>query len=180
MEYLGVNTDDLANVRALNRTWLRFTGRHERLAAAPFLLFSFRETDTALWQRLLAEPPQADLFVPRPGISKPQRNLQVNGLAFLWELSRRNPYVARIVSGAPLGWCERLSSETLVRVLTCARRCDLITRRFPADAPVYQRRSAHMATLQLMLTSIDVAAAERLPAAACRMTAPTRQVADKL
>ena len=180
MEYQGINVDDLANVQALNRTWLRLTGRNERLAAAPFLLFSFREGDARLWERLLGEPDQADLFVPRPNIPDGQRKLQVNGLALLWELSRRNPYVARIVSGAPPGWCERLSSETLVRVLVCARRHDLVTRRFPVDAPVYQRRSAHMAALQLMLTGIDMAAAGRLSAAACRSTVPTRRVADKL
>jgi hypothetical protein len=180
MEYQGVNVDDLANVRALNRTWLRLTGRNERLAAAPFLLFSFRESDTKLWERLLGEPDQADLFIPGPNVPEGQRNLQVNGLAFLWELSRRNPYVARVVSGAPPGWCEQLSSETLVRVLVCARRYDLVSRRFPVDAPVYQHCSAHMATLQLMLTGIDRAAAGRLPAAACRMAAPARQVVDKL
>ncbi len=180
MEYQGINTDDLANVRALNRNWLRLTGRNERLADAPFLLFSFRESDTRLWGRLLGESHQEDLFATRPHIPEGQRDLQVTGLAFLWELVRRNPYVARIVSDAPPGWCERLSSETVVRVLACARHYDLVVRRFPADAPVYLRRSAHMATLQLMLTGIDMAAAGRLPAAACRSRLPARRVADKL
>lgn len=180
MEYQGVNTDDLANVRALNRAWLRLTGRKERLAVAPFLLFSFRENDAALWGRLLGETSQPDLFMPQPGIGKGQRSLQVNGLAFLWELSRRNPYVARIVSGAPLGWCRRLSALTLVRVLACARRNDLVVRRFPANAPVYEHVSAHMATLQMMLTSGDIKAPGQLPAAACRVRTPARQVADEL
>ena len=64
MEYEGLSRDDLDNVRALNRVWLELEGsaelrsstrRLERLAAAPFLLFSFCEHDDATWSRLLGE-----------------------------------------------------------------------------------------------------------------------------
>ena len=50
MEYEGLSRDDLENVRALNRVWLEIDGsaelrlsakRMERLAATPFLLFTF-------------------------------------------------------------------------------------------------------------------------------------------
>ena len=157
----------------------------EFLEGANDLIFSVRPDGKFLyanraWERVLGQSSQPDLFAIPASIPKRQRNLQVNGLAFLWELSRRNPYATRIVTGAPLGWCERLASRTLVQVLACARRSDLAVRRFPANAPVYQRVSAHMATLQSMLTAIDITAAGHLPAAACRMSAPARQVADKL
>ena len=74
MEYEGLKSDDLANVRALNRAWLDISRagsrrlgelsprRLDRIAAAPFLLFSLREQDLALWERLLAEDSQQELF----------------------------------------------------------------------------------------------------------------------
>ena len=180
MDYQGLTPDDLANVRALNRAWLRATGRDERLAAAPFLLFSFREHDAGLWQRLLAPGTQHELFSDQPPCGGERSGLQAAGLAFLWELSRRNPYVARIIGGAPLDWCQQIASETLVRVLDCTSHRELIEPRFPDGAPVYTRVSAQMAALQSMLTlGIDPDAA-RLPAAACRMPGPARRVADEV
>ena len=64
MEYEGLCRDDLDNVHALNRAWLELDGsaeqrlsvrRLERLAATPFLLFSFRERDDRYWTRLLQD-----------------------------------------------------------------------------------------------------------------------------
>ena len=136
MEYEGLTPDDLANVRALNRAWLRSTGRDERLAAAPFLLFSLREHDAELWERLLAEGAQHELFATQPTAGGKPSGLQAAGLAFLWELSRRNPYVARIIGGAPLDWCQRIAAETLVRLLDCTGYRELIEPRFPDGAAV--------------------------------------------
>lgn len=180
MEYPGLTPDDLSNVRALNRAWLRATRRDERLAAAPFLLFSFHEHDAELWERLLAPGMQRDLFSEPAPAGSELAGLQSAGLAFLWEVSRRNPYAARIVGGAPLDWCRRIASETLVRVLNCTGHRALLEPRFPDGAAVYMRVSAHLAALQSMLTlGIDPDAA-RLPAAACRMQGPARRVAEEV
>ena len=180
MEYQGLMADDLANVRVLNRAWLRLTGRDERLAAAPFLLFSLSEDDAELWERLLAEGGQHELFSARLASGDSLYGLQAAALAFLWEVSRRNPYVARIIGGAPLDWCQRVASETLYRILDSAVHCKLVKPRFPADAAVYTRASAHMAALQSMLTLGIDPDAMHLPAAACRMASPVRRVSDKV
>ena len=104
MDYEGLTTDDLANVTALNRAWLDIgygspgalsLARIDRLAEAPFLLFSFREDDDVLWRRLLRDCPQADLIEDTITDDADLRSLQAAGLAFLWNLARRNPYVAR-------------------------------------------------------------------------------------
>ena len=180
MEYQGLTADDLANVRALNRSWLRLTGREERLAVAPFLLFSLSEHDDELWGRLLAEGGQHELFSEPLASSDALYRLNSTALAFLWELSRRNPYVARVIGGAPLDWCQRIASETLSRVHRCAVHRELITPRFPAEAAVYRRVSAQMAALQSMLTLGIDQEAVRLPAAACRMAGTVRRVSDKV
>jgi hypothetical protein len=201
MEYEGLSQDDLDNVRALNRVWLelegsaelrRSAGRLERLAATPFMLFSFCEHDDARWSRLFGERRQQDMLEQEAVISAELRALQVAGLAYLWELTRRNPYVARIVSGAPLQWCEQIAASTLVRVLECAR-FRLIEPRF-ADETELKRRLlgrgsalgrelrvfAQIAALQAMLTGGQAAQYRRLPAAACRMPQTKRQVADEV
>ena len=201
MEYEGLSRDDLDNVRALNRAWLELdgsaelrltAGRLERLAATPFMLFSFCEHDDTQWSRLLGERRQQDMLELETVISGELRALQAAGLGFLWELTRRNPYVARIVSGAPLHWCERIAGSTLVRVLDCAR-FKLIEPRF-ADESALKRRLlgrgsalgreqrvfAQIAALQAMLTGGQAAQYGRLRAAACRMPQTKRQVADEV
>ena len=117
MEYPGLTPDDLANVRELNRLWLRLTRRDERLAAAPFLLFSISEHDAELWERLLAGGGQHELFADRLAGGGKLYGLQATALGFLWELSRRNPYVARIIGGAPLtpAWTYKSLSRRGVR-----------------------------------------------------------------
>lgn len=203
MGYEGLTTDDLANVRALNHAWLdqrwprdmaRLSPqRQERLAATPFLLFSFREHDTGLWRRLLAEREQRDLFRQPPAAGGGQLDLQAAGLAFLWELTRRNPYAARIVSGAPLQWCEQVAATTLWRVLECARSGDLATWRFPGDSPVCRRLFLHgsaapreprvaaqVAALHRLLTAGAVAQLGHLRSAACRARQVGRRLSDEV
>lgn len=201
MEYEGLSRDDLDNVRALNRVWLEIDGsaelrlaaqRMERLAATPFLLFSFCEYDDVRWSDLLGERRQLDILEQQTVVSAELRELQVAGLGFLWELVRRNPYVARLVSGASVSWCEQVAASTLVRVLECAR-IRMIEPRFSEDSAIKRRLLARgsaldremrvfaqIGALQSMLTSGQAAQYGRLPAAACRMSQTGRQVADEV
>ncbi len=203
MEYQGLTKDDVINVRALNRAWLRLAAggperfafpdelRRRRLAKAPFLLFTLREGEEPLWSALLDDNPQRELFAACPGPE--QRELQVACLAWLWGLSRRNPYVARIVAGAPLPWCEQVAARPLVRLLRRAADADLVRPRFPAESPIHRglllrggsamraaRAAAQITAMQAMLTMSGFAQYGRLPAAACRLEGPSRQVADEV
>ncbi len=201
MEYQGPTGDDLANISALNRLYLSLPRdepegpasnglkqlsdtERARLARVPFLLFSLREHDGAYWQPIFDPDAQLDLIdsaCPPDGRMAP---LQVAGLSFLWQLVRRNPYAARIVSGAPVTWCERLAGLTLVRLLQrAAGSGDLLRMRFPVDDVIWRRLlengtsprrnlrlAAHHCALQSML-----ARGQRRPdlrAAACSMTTP--------
>ena len=177
MDYEGLTSDDLANVTALNRAWLDLANRDaifsellslahvERLAAVPFLLFSFREHDDALWRRLLDDNPQTDLIADTRFEDADLRNLQGAGLAFLWDLARRNPYVARVVSGATLDWCDRLAGSTLADLLGKAANHLIIRARFDVDdrrlarllnngacVDPTLREATHMGVLQSLLT----------------------------
>jgi len=205
MKYEGLTRDDLLNVCALNRAWLRIqrerapvggrltTGQLERLAGAPFLLFSFREQDERWWQSLLGEDQQQSLLDERAPVAGAMLALQSAGLAFLRDLARRNPYVARIVGGASLHWCEQIAAATLVRVQTCATSGHLIEPRFADDSSLHRRllrrgcsnshemRSfAQIGALHAMLTGADAAPDQRLSAAACRMPRPAQRMADKV
>lgn len=201
MEYQGPTTDDLANIHALNRLFLRaiagsaanafdnLAGRRltdsqlSRLAGVPFLLFSFRERDDDYWQRVLADDPQIDLIDSGNPLDEPIGQLQVAGLSFLWQLARRNPYAARVVSGAPVSWCERVAALTLVSFLQkAATRGDLLRMRFSDDDRVWRRLlhngtstqrqtrlASHHSALQSMLTRAPEPNYGRLSAAACRI-----------
>lgn len=200
MDYEGLCRDDLLNVYALNHSWLegqrvavrggvRWTSRRvERLADTPFLLFSFREQDARWWRSLLGDDPQQSLFDAGPPISGEMLALQSAGMAFLWDLARRNPYVARIVSGASLAWCEQIASATLVRVQTCATSGHLIESRFQDGSTLHRRLLqrgcsssrekrvfAQISALQAMLTGGEAVPSRRLSAAACRMPAPAQR-----
>lgn len=158
MDYRGPTLDDIVNINALNRAFLRAVsgsntddfgvlstrtmspGQIARLSSAPFLLFSFREQDADYWGQLLDDDSQPDLIASseRPHASIGQ--LQVAGLGFLWQLARRNPYAVRLVSGASVHWCEQLSQLTLVGLLRrAAQRRDLLRLRFPDDKAVWRR-----------------------------------------
>ena len=205
MDYQGLTPDDLVNVRALNAAWLELastdagpTGhlarrRRQRLAGTPFLLFSLRECDDRLWVRLLDDRRQPDLLAGASDPGDARLALQSTALAFLWELSRRNPFVARVVGCAPLSWCELIGSTTLVQLQEAVAGVLLIEPRFPADSPQYRRllqlgssavrearRFAQIAAMQSLLTQGDIAQRGRLAAAACRMASPARQVADEV
>ena len=203
MRYEGITSDDLVNVHALNTAWLGLAedagiramsqARRNRLAAVPFLLFTFRESDDGFWQQLVEHRPQLDLLKEAPDGTAEVRRLQNSGLAFMWDLARRNPYVARVISGAPLQWCDRISAVTIAELLERAAHHSLIGSRFANNSTMYgqlvsrgtsattsARRFSQIAALQSLLMSGASRDDARLPAAACRMRPPARRIGDKV
>ena len=133
MTFRGPEPADLANVRALNLSFIdlvrnrraRCGGqgdriaaldrrRSERLAGCPFLLYSLSEHDAVRWERGFDAAAQQDLVdvLARPGDELVR--LGIVTLGFLWQFARRRPYAARVVSGAPLAWCGMLADSTLI------------------------------------------------------------------
>ncbi len=196
-EFPGPSPDDYANVLALNTAFIKATSelkgpQRGRLAAAPFLLFSLREDDVGWWASVLADQRQGDLMAVAEHESPELRRIQTAAMSFLWQLARRNPYAARIISGATIEWCEKISSLPLVTLLNrIGGRDDLMVSRL--DQPVALgerllgsgtssrrqiRRSSQLTVLQTLLTNSGFDNYTRLPAAACRMSGPLR-VLDK-
>ena len=197
-EFMGPTSEDFANVGALNKAFLEVTSdlpqiRLQRLAAAPFLLFSLREDDDKWWYKALNDDPQQDLILTAPPARAEIQMVQTAGLGFLWELARRNPYAARIVSGATVAWCDNLSAQTLVVLLDrVAARGDLMTSRLDNQQCIWSRllgngscaeqsvrRSSQLSAMHTLLTHARSVQYARMPAAACRMPAVNRQVADR-
>ena len=211
MEYQGPEPADLANVCALNINyldWLRARGSDraaevpatpeigaalagmsrlqlERLSRVPFLLMSFREYDEGLWRSLLEENPAADLFHAMQAPDEDAIRLIAAGLGFLWQLSKRNPYAARLVSGASLDWCEQLAACTLVELYSrVIMENRLLEPRMFHSPDLWQkllnagvsarkdvRMAARVSALQIVLTRGSRGAYRHLAAAACNMPA---------
>jgi len=177
MDYQGPTAEDLRNIRALNIAFLRTTNgdtldngittqpltemQIRRLGKAPFLLFSFRERDVEFWKRIIAGDSQQDLLEPIIAPGARLHELQVAGLGFLWQLARRNPYVARLACGASTQWCESIARLTLVDLLgRAAGRADLTLPRFEAEGHIGYRLgksgiSARRKLQRTMFPSID-------------------------
>lgn len=219
MDFQPPETADLANVQALNAAFLDalrdetlpdrlLTGLPEGLQAAcgdaralarlrrcPFLLFALSEHDLSRWDRLFVRqaercPDLVDAMASARGAPTP---VVFAALGFLWQLARRQPYAARVVSGASLAWCERLAGHTLVDIYRfAAAEPDLIGVRNAGDDAFWRRllisatsveksvrRAARLAALQMLLTETHAGTYGRLAAAACTMPVPARKVADK-
>jgi hypothetical protein len=198
-DYRGPGADDYANVLAFNTAFLMAStelraAELRRLAAAPFLLFSMRENDLEWWDDALADCRQADLMEP---VEQPNADLcrmQIAAISFLWHLSRRNPYAVRIISGAPVAWCDRIIALPLVTLLNrLGTRADLLLSRIDVDAgsggrllghgtsskPLL-RRSAQLAVLQDLLTRPGLGEYTRLKTAACGLSRPMRVLEKKV
>jgi hypothetical protein len=159
----------------------------KRLAGAPFLLLSLREYDTVYWQRLLTAEPGRDLFTPAPAARDPIVPIVTAALGYLWQLASRNPYNARIVSGAPLQLCEQLSASPLVTLLQrAADRTDMLELRRASDHTFWNRllgpclssnadirRAAHLCALQTVLADTDVRTYTKIRTAARSANTPT-------
>ena len=219
MHYQGPQTADLANVLALNRAfiaWQRAATREsaperglppeararvaalsgeqrERLARMPFLLMSFAEDDAARWQSLFAEQQTRDLLQCVQPRDETVSRLVASGLGFLWQLSQRNPYAVRLVSGASLSWCEQLATCTLMDLFSRALEDQALLAPRMADRPDlwhklltagvssrrHLRRAARVAALQTVLTQSPLRAYRPLAAAACKMPPPRTRRSGK-
>src|SRR5690606_4643968 len=213
MDFLGPSAADYENVASLNRGFLALVPRAprrclgglredlgarlraltavqaERLAAAPFLLMSFRERDERLWEAAFARQATPDLFATRA--ADDLARLAAAGLGFLWQLARHNPFAARLVCGAGVHWCERLTELPFLHLFALAAGDEelltvragqhselwskLLTDGSSHDAEV--RRAAHITALQTVLTRAWLPA-RAWPAAACATRVPSLQVAD--
>jgi len=196
-EFPGPSADDYANVLALNTAFIKATfemkgPQRGRLAAAPFLLFSVRERDLEWWEEALVDERQGNLMAVADLENPEIRRIQMAALSFLWQLARRNPYAARIISGATVSWCEKITDLPLVTLLDrIGVRGDLMQSRLDNPDVLRERllddgtsskrnvrRSSQLTALQSLLTRATFDNCKRLPAAACNMTRVMR-VRDK-
>jgi hypothetical protein len=219
MEFQGPEPADLANVIALNGAfldWLRVTGRTqplepglppdveaalagldrrqlERLARVPFLLMSLREYDDTRWRSLFADRRSMDLLRPLQPVDEEATRLVTAGLGFLWQLALRNPYAARLVSGASLNWCEQLADCTLMELFArVAEEGPLLDPRMTDCPELWHKRltagvstrrdvriAARVSALQTILTRGPATAYRQLATAACAMPAASLRVAQR-
>ena len=218
MDFIGPEPADLAEVRSLNIAFLEYlraapdgqllqqlptslrpavvalTDRQvQRLAAVPFLLLTMRESDHSFWAQLFGDRPMRDLFASAPIVVDELGRITSAVLGFVWQLSRRNPYATRLVSGGSLDWCEQLAACTLLRLLQRAvDHQDLIGIRFAGNTEFWHRllgaglssepdvrRAAHLCALQTVLTSRELTSGSRLRAAACHSAVPTLSVRER-
>lgn len=218
MDFAAPDAADFANVRALNKAFLLLARdgqlarpclhgldgplakrlcsltelQIERLSETPFLLFSLRERDVRYWDQLLALPRNRDLFAnPAPATDGYSR-LTAAGLGFVWQLANRNPFAARVIAGASLYWCERISERTIFNLLAVAgTRNDLLVLRTACDNDLWRRlldrgvlrqdiirRSAQVAALHTVLTCDRSDQRLVWAAAARRIDKPRLQVAE--
>jgi len=196
-EYRGPGADDYANVLALNTAFIAATTnllgpQRGRLAAAPFLLFSLREDDAAWWEQALTDRRQTELLAPAEQSDPELQRIQTAAMSFLWHLGQRNPYAVRIISGAPIAWCDTIAELPLVTLLhRLGARADLMQSRIESSADDgdrlmthgtssarQMRRASQFTVLQEMLTRSGQDSYSKLPAAACKMSGSLR-VMDK-
>jgi hypothetical protein len=158
------------------------------------LLFSLREDDVAWWAGVLADQRQGDLMAAAEHESPELSRIQAAAISFLWQLARRNPYAARIISGATISWCDKITSLPLVTLLNrIGGRDDLMISRLDKSVALGERllgngissrhqvrRSSQLTVLQTLLTRSEGDNYTQLPAAACSMSSPLRVLDKKL
>lgn len=215
MEFSGPERSDLKDVRSINLAFLSFlrsaageplrnclpqklqpalqalsSRQTERLALVPFLLMSMGEFDEGCWLQSPRGRPIRDLFTPARDDADPLSRIATAAAGFLWQLARKNPYAARVVSGATLAWCEQLAEQTLLHVFECAVDDQRMLTPRLADNSVFWhrllgagvstefeiRRAAHLSALQSVLTHAATATPRRLQTAACYSSVPSKQL----
>ena len=216
MEYQGPASNDLANVFALNRaflSWLKHCARDcglptetvetfraldqcrlDRLARMPFLLLSVREYDEAFWSDVFAKKPGMRLLRHMQDGDEDAARLTAATLGFLWQLASSNPYAARLVSGAQLGWCEQLAACTLIDVVArVAEEPAFIEPRSKRNPELWNklltsgvstkrdvRLAARASGLQTLLTGTGHRAHRKVAAAACRFPIARTRVREPM
>jgi hypothetical protein len=214
MDYQGPEPADLENVYALNTAFLEwlasddrsqalpastpqlFAGLDQRklarLAQVPFLLLSLREYDEDYWRTLFAPRQNMSLL---SGMHKPDdagSRLTTAALGFLWQLASRNPYAARLVSGAGLNWCEQLAACTLMDLVgRVAEEPSLLEPRLNGDAGLWAkmltsgvsskrdvRMAARISALQSVLTGAAYFTPHQFATAARQFPAARMRVAE--
>lgn len=217
MAFDGPESTDYRNVTSLNRAYLtllqrdlrsrqglrllsaplaqRITGltkrQIERLAATPFLLLSFRESNDHYWSKVLSVAPGTDLFTSSG--SDDLDTLVSAGLGFIWQLARQNPYALRLICGASLHWCEQIAEQTFFRLLvSVAAHGDILQLRAAHDHELWRKllndgvnrqavisKAAHVSALQAVLTQPQHKKQQSWALAARRMNSPGLRVADE-
>lgn len=146
MAFDGPDASDYGNLQPLNRRFLELAGTErplrrslnalpeplrekftnlrrveiDRLAQAPFLLFSFHEHDDERWERILARRDAPDLFAEQ--LSVAMQTAITAALGYAWHLAQLNPFTLRLMSGVPLSWCERIADLSIHELLDAYRR----------------------------------------------------------
>ena len=215
MDFSGPERSDLKDVESINLAFLSFLRsaageplrsclpqklqpamqalsrrQVERLAKVPFLLMSMGESDEDGWTQASRGRPIRDLFTPSRDETDPLARIATAAAGFLWQLARKNPYAARVVSGATLAWCEQLAEQTLLRVFECAVDDHrMLTPRLADNAVFWHRllgagvstefeirRAAHLSALQTVLTHAAATPPRRLQTAACYSSVPSMEL----
>lgn len=161
----------------------------ERLAMAPFLLFSIREDEDEFWELLIGGDRYPDLFHNADMIRDETRHVTAAAIGFLWQLARLNPFTARLVCGASLHWCELIAEQTICQLLSVvANRDDLLRLRFASDHMLWcklldsgtsrdktARDAAHLTALRTVLSRTVQRRNNMWASAACRSEQPLLQ-----
>lgn len=217
MAFSGPELSDYENVVSLNEAWLGLLQRDTRLdgglvglsdalkrritnlskqqitrlAATPFLLFSFHEGDDRYWTRVLDGSGERDLFAVTD--TDEVDTLVSAALGFIWQLARRNPYTLRLICGASLYWTERIAERTFFALLDAVRTTgDTPVMRFVQQGELWRklldsgvsrteitRQAAQISALQAVLTDPPDSRAENWPLAARATSAPHLSVAER-
>jgi hypothetical protein len=217
MAFSGPELSDYENVVALNQAWLcllqkgtrlsegiaelperlqrRITNLSQqeitRLAATPFLLFSFREGDDRYWEGVLAGSPERNLFAAND--TDDVDILVSASLGFIWQLARRNPYTLRLICGASIYWTEQIAEQTFFGLLEAVRLAGempcvrfvqqrelwnkLLDRGLSREVPA--RHAAQLSALQTILTAPRDTRPESRLLAARTLQAPRLCMAGK-
>lgn len=216
MPFHGPDSADYRNVVALNHAYLTLLQRdlHARqeltrnygplarkiaeltasqiahLAATPFLILSFRESDEAYWRMVLRGLPERDLFAT--SATGDLETLAAAGLGFVWQLARQNPYALRLVCGASLHWCEQIAEQTFFNLLASVlAHGDILQLRAAQNHELWLkllgggvsrnvvvRKAAHISALQEVLTQPQRDQQQLWAVAARKIGAPGLRVAD--
>lgn len=216
MQYLGPAAVDFAEVVALNRAFLVLVNADpnapqflrgldeslacrlrsltpaqcERLACAPFLLFSVGEGDVSPWADQGPSAAPEDLFAEASG-QDAQARLMAAALGFVWQLARQNAHSLRLLTGASLHWCERLADQPLLTVIERGSADpELLRLRGAENTSVWQkllvdgvrqretlRVAAQLSAMHMMVTGLGAVLSTRWASAACRSRPPTLSVA---